>query len=101
MRPYSSISIFLSCILLLPVYIINHQIAQAYSHADGKTRALFGLTELTFSYQYIFTILSLLSLVFICVAIKKKENKYLIIVAAILMIFSTTVLFGRIWIWMT
>ncbi len=101
MRPYSSISIFLSCILLFPVYIINHQIAQAYSHADGKTRALFGLTELTFSYQYIFTVLSLLSLVFIGIARKKKENIYFIIAASFLMILSTTLLYGRIWTWMT
>src|SRR4029077_16223955 len=99
MRSYSSISILFIFILLFPVYTINHKIAQAYSHAHGKTQALFGLTELTFSYQYIFTILSLLSLVFICIALKKRENKYFIIAASFLMFLSTTLLFGRIWTW--
>lgn len=47
-------SYLLSTLCGIGVLIINYRIATVYAKADGKTRALFGLVEWTFSAQYYF-----------------------------------------------
>lgn len=45
-------SLALSCLSLISTTWINISIAKYYLRADGKTRALFGIIELTYGYQY-------------------------------------------------
>jgi hypothetical protein len=94
----SKTSIFLSFINILIVLNINHDIALRYLSSDGKTRALFGITEiLSFSYQYYLVILSVLSIVITFISIRKKEKKRTIILAISLSILSIVLIFSRIW----
>ena len=45
-------SYLLSALCGVAVLAINYKIANVYGRADGKTRALFGLIEWSFFYQY-------------------------------------------------
>lgn len=90
------LSIFLSVLSIVLTVIINFQIAKTYLRAGGKTRALFGITEmLQFGYQYYVAGIGLLS---ILVAIINKgpwtTKKYM---AMILSFSSLLIIFLRIW----
>jgi hypothetical protein len=66
-KDYLSVSLAVSLLSIAITTYINIQIAQFYIKATGKTRALFGITELlNFGYQYYVTVLGLAaSLLFI------------------------------------
>ena len=76
---FSVLSTILSTVCIIAVIIVNQKIANQYLLSDGKTRALFGIIEISqFSYKYYFSILGLLSLIVVLFAFKEKEKKYLI-----------------------
>jgi hypothetical protein len=94
----SKTSIFLSFLNVLIVININHEIAQRYLSADGKTQALFGITELlSFSYKYYFLIISLISIVLLIFSLRKREDKLIIGFAFGLSLFSILPIVVRIW----
>ncbi len=94
----SKASIFLSFITILIGLNINHDIALRYLSSDGKTQALFGITEiLSFSYKYYFLIISLISIVLLIFSLRKKENKLMIGFAFGLNILSILIIVLRIW----
>ncbi|MCX8531971.1 hypothetical protein [Chryseobacterium luquanense] len=72
---FSVISILLSLITILLSIKVNVNILNYYLSTDGKTQALFGLTELKYSYKYYFLIISLISSLFLFLAFKTKELK--------------------------
>jgi hypothetical protein len=45
-------SLILSCLSVILTTWINLSMASRYLHADGKTRALFGIVELSYGFQY-------------------------------------------------
>lgn len=95
---FSVLSIILSTVCIIAVIIVNQKIANQYILSDGKTRALFGIIEITqFSYKYYFSILGLLSLIVGLLAIKEKEMKILFQIATFLSILSNISVFIQLW----
>jgi hypothetical protein len=95
---FSVLSIFLSCCLAAAVVRINNEIAAFYLATVGKGRALFGLAEtLRFGYQYYLSVLTILSIVFSFIALKKNESKTITFVSFVLIIITIILLFSRIW----
>jgi len=80
---------------------INHDIALQYLRSDGKTKGLFGLVEiLTYGYQYYLVAISLLEIVLLIFAFRRREERVYLMIAIILLVISTGLLFGGIWRWM-
>ena len=97
-RKYSNISILISTISIAITVFINFQIAERYLRAYGKTKALFGITELfQFGYQYYVAILGLISLVLAILSFRKEGKRKQVIVAALLSLISILIVFARIW----
>jgi len=95
---FSVLSIILSITCIIAVIIVNLKIANQYLLSDGKTKALFGLIELTtFYYQYYFVILGILSLILGLLGIKKKELKLIYLIALSLSVLSIIFVFIRLW----
>ena len=59
----AKLSLLLSFITIAIVLWINFQIAERFELATGKTRALFGITELQYNYKYYFAIGGLIALI--------------------------------------
>lgn len=77
---------------------INFEIAKRYDSADGKTRALFGITELLqFGFQYYVTIIGLVSLIFAILNFRTKTNTRKTIAAVLFSLLAIAVVFARIW----
>jgi len=95
---FSLISIFLSGLCISIITKINIDIAQRYLHSDGKTQALFGITEtLVFYYQYYFIGFSLGALILAIIGTRRKENRYVNRLAYIIGIISLIIIFARVW----
>lgn len=95
---FSVLSIILSIVCIITVIVVNRKIVGQYLLSDGKTRALFGITEiLEFSYQYYLIIPNLISLFLGLIAIRKKEKKLTIQIALSISILSIILIFSRIW----
>ncbi len=89
------ISFILSFLSLAATFLINIQIAKHYLKADGKTRALFGLTELlNYGYQYYIAVLGLFALISALFATAPANKK---IIALVLSILSIAFVFARVW----
>ena len=95
---FSLISVILSGLCIAIIIKINIDIAHRYFQSDGKTQALFGITEtLVFYYQYYFVGLGLIALVLAIVGSKKKEQKIINGVAYIIGILALILIFARVW----
>lgn len=97
-KRFSCISIIFSALCVILTIKINHDIALRYLSSDGKTKALFGITEtLVFYYQYYFIGLSLIALILAIIGTKRKENRLLNRFAYTIGLFSLIIIFLRIW----
>jgi len=95
---YSLISVFLSGLCIAIIIRINTDIALRYIQSDGKTRALFRITEtLVFYYQYYFVGLSLIAMIFAIIGTKRKENKRVNRLAYVIGLLSLIIIFARVW----
>lgn len=75
---YSILAIILGCGCIAGLLWHNHRLAEIYQAADGKTKALFGIVELSrLGYKLWLIPLLLLSSFFSYKASKCKENKWL------------------------
>lgn len=68
------ISTLLSIATIVAILIINHQIAERYNSAIGKTRALFGLTGIMYDYKYFFAISSIVAAILAIKAHRKGHR---------------------------
>jgi hypothetical protein len=89
--------IFLSLICLIFSVKVNINTYQDYMQSTGKTRALFGLSELKFSYRYYLGILSLIGFIISANYLRKKENPILLSIAMLISMLATSISFFRIW----
>jgi hypothetical protein len=95
---FSLISVILSGLCIAIIIKINIDIAHRCFQSDGKTKALFGITEtLVFYYQYYFVGLGLIALVLAIVGSKRKEQKIINGVAYIIGILALILIFARVW----
>jgi hypothetical protein len=63
MKKWTRLSIILSCISILLTIAINIDIARMWWHTDGKGRALFGLVQIQFAYEYYVLIVGVAALI--------------------------------------
>jgi uncharacterized membrane protein YdcZ (DUF606 family) len=97
-KVYSLISVILSGLCIAIIIKINTDIAHRYLQSDGKTKALFGITEtLVFYYQYYFIGLSLIALILAIIGTKRKENRLVNRLAYIIGLLSLIIIFLRVW----
>ena len=89
--------ILVSFICLIFSVKVNINIYQDYIQSTGKTRALFGLSELKFSYIYYLGILSLIGFIITANYLRKKENRLLVSIAMLISILAIIMSFFRIW----
>jgi hypothetical protein len=89
--------IFVSFICLIFAVKVNINTYQDYIQSTEKTRALFGLSELKFSYRYYLGILSLIGFIISANYLRKKENRILVSIAMLISILAMIVSFFRIW----
>lgn len=89
--------IFVSFICLIFSVKVNINTYQDYIQSTGKTRALFGLSELKFSYKYYFGIISLIGFIISANYLRKKENRLLVSIAMLISILAMIMSFFRIW----
>jgi hypothetical protein len=94
---YFEISILLSIISIAATLFINHQIAEVYLKAHGKTRALFGITELRFGYQYYVATLGIAALIFAILGFKGNNSRSKKFVSALLSLTAIVMVFVKIW----
>lgn len=95
---YLEVSILLSIISIAITVFINYQIANAYLRSYGKTRALFGLTELLqFGYQYYVLIPGIISLALVILSFRDTGLKGKNIAAFGLSLFTITIVFLKAW----
>jgi hypothetical protein len=65
-KMFSFVSVILSGLCIAIIIKINIDIAHRYFQSDGKTKALFGITEtLVFHYQYYFLVVIIFKKIFI------------------------------------
>ena len=97
-RRYLQISILLSLVSIAITLFINFRIAGTYLRVDGKTRALFGLTELlSFGYQYYIGLLGIIALIFAIAGMKESSSSGKKFIAVLLSLFAITFVFARTW----
>ena len=99
-RPLTLTSLMISLITIIILVLINKQIATQFEASSGKTRALFGIIELTYSYKYFMTVGGILAVILAHFAIQKGETRLLSLFAIIVAIIAMTTMFLRIWTWM-
>jgi hypothetical protein len=87
-------SLALSCLCLSLTIWVNLSIASRYEQVHGKTRALFGLSELTYGFQYWISILGLAALI---VGFRVRGNALLRLACILLSLMSIVLVFARIW----
>lgn len=67
----------LGLLSLTALLYVDYEIAAAYDHAEGKTKALFGIFELLrFNYRYLILIPAILSILLALRPIRTKEFSY-------------------------
>ena len=94
----SILSIIISVICISIILKINYDISIAFKQADGKTKLLFGITELLrFGYKYYYLILSVISLILCLLAKRKNEIISIVLFAFILTCLSTVLIFLSLW----
>lgn len=90
-------SLLASTTTLGAVLWINGQIAARYEAASGKTRALFGIIELTFAYKYFWALGALLALVLARAAARKGAARRSVAIALLLALMALASVFLRVW----
>lgn len=96
---FSIISIFLSFLTVIFAIKINLDILHDYLYVDGKTRALFGLTELKYFYKYYFLTIPVIALLFLIFAFKNQEFNIFKYSATFLVLISILSVFLNFWKW--
>lgn len=97
--PYSSIALLLSVVCIIAIVQISYEMAVCYLTTDGKGRAVYGLIEISFAYKYYYLLLSIAAGIFAAIAMRKKENKILVVAAFVGSLLSAWVNFIDIWRW--
>jgi hypothetical protein len=98
MTKYSKYSSILSLISVLGIIYQNFRLREMFLKTHGKDRALFGITEIAqLDIKLYFGLISLISLILIIIAIRKKEVKKTLLAAIILNTISIVIIFVRLW----
>jgi hypothetical protein len=95
---YSILSLISSNLCIVGLLIHNYNLSLAYLSSGGKTRALFGIIELSRLHIKLYFIpFAFLSIGFGVLAVKKKENKVWAAVSIIACLIAIVSFFIRYW----
>ena len=95
---YSLIASCLGLVTILGVVYQNNRLANMYLESKGKTRALFGFTELNqLDIKVYLGLTILIGIVFWVIAWRKREHKTGLIISSIFLCAATSSLFMRLW----
>jgi len=98
---FSIISSSLGIVSIICTVILNYRLAKSYIAADGKTKAMFGIIEISnWGYKIWFFIGGLLAFVLAIIALKKKESKITYRLSFLLSLIAMLLVFIRFWKWM-
>lgn len=98
---FSTLASLLSLCSIVSCIILNYDLAKLYIKASGKTKALFGIIELSrLDLKTWIFIAGLTALILSLVAIKRKENKKLYQFSFVISLIAMILVFIRIWKWM-
>jgi hypothetical protein len=100
-NPFSKAAIASSLLYIVIAIKINYDIALQYARSDGKTKAIYGLIELSYLYQYYFLFLIVMSIIFTWMSFKKRENKGMVYISIGLILFSVILTLIKPWTYMT
>ena len=92
-RPFF-LPLLLCCLSVILTVWINLCIAERYLHSYGKTRALFGITELTYDFQYGVAILGITALV---LSVLSKTRSRLRLLCIAISLLSIIIVFISLW----
>jgi hypothetical protein len=91
-------SLLLSLVTFIGVIWTNLAIAARFNASTGKTRALFGIIESTYSYKYFFAIGGVLAtLLGVIAARRRQRQRWLAVVAIVLGLSSLALVLVRMW----
>lgn len=94
----SILSLVSSSICIVGLLINDYNLSVIYLSSDGKTRALFGLTELfRLHIKFYFIPFVLLSIVFGALAVRKNEKKTWVVACIIALVIAIVSFFIRSW----
>ena len=94
---FSILGILLSLICIIIAIKINYQMSIEYFTVKGKTRAIFAITHL---YRLYFGAIGILGLIISLIAIKRKENFWMILIAVSISIISIIMTLMDLWMYM-
>jgi len=98
---FSIISLLLAFASIICTIFLNYRLAKLYIAADGKTRALFGIVEISnYAYKIWVFIGGILALILAIIALKKKESKIIYRLSFLLSLITMLLVFIRFWKWM-
>lgn len=90
-------SYLLSLLCIIGTAIINQQIAIRYQEASGKTRALFSIIELQYSYIYYLAVPALVGLILGIISFRQEQSKTKSAIAVLVACITIAMVFLRIW----
>ncbi len=97
MKKYQ-VSIFFSLVSITGIVYQNYRLAEMFNTSTGKTRALFGITEVSqLDVKVYLGLVSIISLIFAVLALWKKENRKLAWLSIGLSGVAIILLFIRFW----
>lgn len=95
---YSILSLVSSSICIVGLLVFNYNLLLTYLSSSGKTRALFGIIELSrIHIKFYFIPFALISIVLGVLSVSRKENKSLVIVSIIGCLIAVVSFFIRFW----
>jgi len=99
-NPFSIAAILSSLLYMAIAMKINHDMAIQYAKSDRKTKALYGFIELRYLYQYYFVVLIIISIIFMLIAFRRKENKLAICISLGFILFTVLLILIKPWTYM-
>lgn len=95
---HSILSLVSSSICIVGLLIYDYKLSLTYLSSSGKTRALFGIIELSRLHIKLYFIpFAILSIVFVVLAVKKKEKKGWVVACMIVCLLAIVSFFIRSW----
>lgn len=95
---YSILSVVSSSICMVGIFIFNYNLSLTYLSSGGKTRALFGIIELSRIHIKLYFIpFALLSIVLGLLAVKKREKEIWAVLSVIGCLIAIVFFFIRYW----
>ncbi len=93
----SYILLLISVICFFLAVKVNVDIHSDYIQSKGKTRALFGIIELKYTFKYYYGILAFICFFVLLILFRKKENRLIVLISMAISFVTIILSFFRVW----